>query len=135
MKKIYIRVGFTQAQKNELWERWRRDEQMKSIGRELCKPSSSIFNHIRSTGGFTPIPRRRAALTLSLTEREEISRGLVASQSIRSIAACYDGPPQRSAARLPATAGLHATVLRPLTSEHGNRPYGPSPVSWYCISA
>ena len=87
MKKKYVRVGFTQAQKNELWERWRRGEQMKSIGRELCKPSSSIFNHIRSTGGFTPIPRRRAALTLSLTEREEISRGLVAAQSIRSIAA------------------------------------------------
>ena len=87
MKKKYVRVGFTQAQNNELWERWRRGEQMKSIGRELCKPSSSIFNHIRSTGGFTPISRRRAALTLSLTEREEISRGLVAGQSIRSIAA------------------------------------------------
>jgi len=40
MKKKYVRVGFTQAQKNELWERWRRGEQMKSIGRELCKPSS-----------------------------------------------------------------------------------------------
>ena len=87
MKKKYIRVGFTPAQKKELWERWRRGEQMKSIGRELCKPSSSIFNHIRSTGGFTPIPRRRASLALSLAEREEISRGLVAGQSIRSIAA------------------------------------------------
>lgn len=36
MKKKYVRVGFTQAQKTELWERWRRGEQIKSIGRELC---------------------------------------------------------------------------------------------------
>lgn len=86
MKKKYVRVGFTPAQKKELWERWRRGEQMKSIGREICKPSSSIFNHIRSTGGFTPIVRRRAPAVLSLAEREEISRGLVAAQSIRSIA-------------------------------------------------
>ena len=86
MKKKYVRVGFTQAQKDELWKRWRRGEQMKSIGRELCKPSSSIFNHIRSTGGFTPIVKRRATLALSLTEREEISRGLVSGQSIRTIA-------------------------------------------------
>lgn len=86
MKKKYVRVGFTPAQKKELWERWRRGEQMKSIGREICKPSSSIFNHIRSTGGFTPIVRRRAPAVLSLAEREEISRGLVAGQSIRSIA-------------------------------------------------
>ena len=76
MKKKYVRVGFTQAQKDELWARWRRGEQMKSIGRELCKPSSSIFNHIRSTGGFTPIVRGRATLALSLAEREENHEGL-----------------------------------------------------------
>jgi len=86
MKKKYVRVGFTQAQKTELWERWRRGEQMKSIGREFGKPSSSIFKHIRSTGGFTPVVRRRALASLSLAEREDISRGLVAGQSIRSIA-------------------------------------------------
>ena len=86
MKKKYVRVGFTQAQKTELWERWRRGEQMKSIGREFGKPSSSIFKHIRSTGGFTPVNRRRSSASLSLAEREEISRGLVAGHSIRSIA-------------------------------------------------
>jgi len=85
MKKKYIRAGFTQAQKDELWELWRHDEQMKSIGRELCKPSSGIFNHIRSTGGFTPIVRQRATLAFSLAEREDISRGLLSGQSIREL--------------------------------------------------
>ena len=55
MTKKYVRVGFTSAQKTELWERWRSGEQMKSVGRELGKRSSSIFSHIRSTGG----PHRR----------------------------------------------------------------------------
>lgn len=86
MKKKYVRVAFMQAQKTELWERWRRGEQMKSIGREFGKPSSSIFKHIRSTGGFTPVERRRSRRSLSLAEREEISRGLVAEHSIRAIA-------------------------------------------------
>ena len=53
MKKKYMRIGFTQTQKNELWERWRRGKQMKSIGREFGTPSSGIFKHIRSTGSFS----------------------------------------------------------------------------------
>ena len=86
MRKKYVRVGFTPAQKHELWERWRRGEQMKSIGRVFGKPSSSIFKHIRSTGGFTPVERKRSRLALTLAEREEISRGLVAGDSLRFIA-------------------------------------------------
>ena len=86
MTKKYVRVGFTPAQKTELWERWRSGEQMKSIGRELGKRSSSIFSHIRSTGGFTPPVRKRSRLALSLAEREDISRGLVAGLSVRLIA-------------------------------------------------
>jgi IS30 family transposase len=86
MRKKYVRVGFTPAQKHELWERWRRGEQMKSIGRVFGKPSSSIFKHIRSTGGFTPVERKRSRLALTLAEREEISRGLVTGDSLRLIA-------------------------------------------------
>ena len=39
------------------------------------------------TGGLRPPERRRSRLSLTLAEREEISRGLVAGLSIRSIAA------------------------------------------------
>jgi len=93
MRKKYVRVGFTPAQKAELWERWRRGEQMKSIGRVFGKPSSSIFKHIRSTGGFTPVERKRAPLALTLAEREEISRGLVAGQTVRAIACALGRAP------------------------------------------
>lgn len=87
MKKKYHRVGFSAAQSAELWDRWRKGESLSAIGREFGKPSSSIFAHIRPTGGISPIPRRRSRLALTLAEREEISRGLAAGQSIRSIAA------------------------------------------------
>ncbi len=86
MRRKYIRVGFTAAQKTELWDRWQKGEGLKSIGRAFGKPSSSIFNHLRPTGGIRPGERRRSRLSLTVSEREEISRGIVAARSIRSIA-------------------------------------------------
>jgi IS30 family transposase len=80
MRRSYHRVGYTAAQSAELWERWKRGEGMKSIGRVFDKPSSCIFNHIRPSGGIKPAARRRSRLALTLAEREEISRGLVASE-------------------------------------------------------
>ena len=40
---MYHRVGFTAAQSAELWERWKKGEGLKSIGRAFGKPSSCIF--------------------------------------------------------------------------------------------
>jgi len=109
MRKKPIRAGFTPAQKRELWERWRRGEQMKSIGRELGKRSSSIFSHIRSTGGYSPVDRKRSELALTLAEREEISRSLVAGHSLRAIA--------RALGRAPST------ISREITRNGGRRRY------------
>ncbi len=87
MKSKYDRVGFTAAQKAELWERWQKGEGLKSIGRAFGKSSSSIYSHLAPYGGIRPPPRRRSRLALTLSDREEISRGIVAAQSIRAIAA------------------------------------------------
>jgi len=45
MKRRYHRVGFTAAQKTELWDRWQKGEGLKSIGRVFGKGSSSIYGH------------------------------------------------------------------------------------------
>jgi IS30 family transposase len=82
----YHRIGFTAAQSAELWERWKKGESLKSIGRALGKPSSCVFTHIRPSGGIMPPARRRSRLALTLAEREEISRGLVAGRPVRSMA-------------------------------------------------
>jgi hypothetical protein len=38
-----FRGGFTAAEKTELWDRWKRGESLKAIGRAFGKPSSSIY--------------------------------------------------------------------------------------------
>lgn len=59
---------------------------MSSIGRRFDRASSSIYPLLERTGGIRPSPRTRSRLALTLDEREEISRGLVAGHSLRSIA-------------------------------------------------
>jgi IS30 family transposase len=78
--------GFTAAEKTELWDRWQRGESLNAIGRAFGKPSSSIHFQVAPHGGIRPAPRRRSRMSLTLSEREEISRGLATHQSIRSIA-------------------------------------------------
>jgi DNA-binding CsgD family transcriptional regulator len=81
-----FRRGFTAAEKTELWERWQRGESLKAIGRAFGKPSSSIYNQVAPHGGIRPAPRRRSRLALTLSEREEISRGIAVHQSAQSMA-------------------------------------------------
>ena len=80
------RRGFTAAEKTELWDRWQRGESLKAIGRAFGKPSSSIYYQVAPHGGIRPAPRHRSRLALTLPEREEISRGIAAHQSARSLA-------------------------------------------------
>src|SRR6202162_374376 len=78
--------GFTAAEKTELWDRWKRGESLKAIGRAFGKESSSIYFLVAPHGGIRPAERRRSRLALTLAEREVISRGITAHQSARSIA-------------------------------------------------
>ena len=80
------RIFFTDKQKSEIWDRWQRGESMSSIGRRFDRGSSSIYPLLERTGGIRPPDRVRSRLALTLTEREEVSRGLRARQSLRSIA-------------------------------------------------
>ena len=44
--------GFTAAEKTELWDRWKRGESLKAIGRAFGKPSSSIYFLVAPHGGI-----------------------------------------------------------------------------------
>lgn len=59
---------------------------MHEIARLFDRGHGSIQKILRATGGIRPAVRKRSRLALTLVEREEISRGLVARQSIRFIA-------------------------------------------------
>jgi IS30 family transposase len=93
MKRKYHRVGFTALQSAELWERWKKGEGLHAIGRVLGKPHSCIFNHLRPSGGIKPPSRRRSRLALTLVEREDISRGLAAGRSVRTMAVALGRAP------------------------------------------
>jgi IS30 family transposase len=80
------RIYFSASQRAEIWDRWQAGESMKSIGRRFDRGSSSVFSVISPAGGIRPAERRRAPAVLSLSEREEISRGLSTQGSLRSIA-------------------------------------------------
>src|SRR5258707_1287546 len=78
--------GFTAAEKTELWDRWQRGESLKAIGRAFGKPPSSIYFQMAPHAGIRPPVRQRSRLALRLAGREEISRGITAHQSARSMA-------------------------------------------------
>jgi hypothetical protein len=78
------RIWFTARQRTELWERWRNGQSVADIARALGRRNKSgVYRLLALDGGIAPHVRRRAALTLRLAEREEISRGLAAGRSIR----------------------------------------------------
>jgi IS30 family transposase len=86
MKKYRQRTYYTEADKALMWDRWRKGESLHSIARHFDRHHPSIQRILAASGGIRPPPRRRSPLALSLAEREEISRGVVAGHSIRSIA-------------------------------------------------
>jgi IS30 family transposase len=84
---VTSRIRFTATQKAELWERWRKGQSAAAISRALERRNKTGVQAIVAFhGGIAPAPRRRAVLALRLEEREEISRGIVAGQSMRGIA-------------------------------------------------
>jgi len=78
----------SELEKVEIWDRFEAGEWQRSISRRLGRSPSSIRTHLLGSGFRRPVPGPEwSALRLSLTEREEISRGLAAGESMRCIAA------------------------------------------------
>jgi len=100
------RIKYTEEQKSEIWDRWKRGESLKAIGRVFDRPSSSIFVQLAPTGGIRPAPRKRSGIALTLSEREEISRGVAVGQSMRRIAATLDRAPSTISREVKRNGGL-----------------------------
>ncbi|MDE3169651.1 MAG: IS30 family transposase [Acidobacteriota bacterium] len=96
------------TQRTEIWSRWKSGQSLKEIGRAFGKPSSCIHCLLVPRGGIAPAARRRSRLSLTLAEREDISRGIARGSSIREIAKHLD----RAA----------STVSREV-ARHGGRPH------------
>jgi transposase, IS30 family len=109
MGKYLPRRYYSEADKALMWERWQKGDSLHTIGRLFERSHTAVRRILAETGGIRPPPRKRSRLALTLAEREEISRGIVADHSIRSIA--------RAVGRSPAT------VSRELRRNGGRQAY------------
>jgi IS30 family transposase len=80
------RIVYTDSQKALMWERWRKGETLQQIAKLFDRHHSSVRGVLEPSGGIRPAQRRRSDCALTLSEREEISRGVVEGRTIRSIA-------------------------------------------------
>jgi IS30 family transposase len=80
------RTYYTEEQKALIWDRWQQGDSIHDIARLFDRYHSSVQGIFARCGGIRPPIRRRSARSLTLAEREEISRGIAARRSLRSIA-------------------------------------------------
>jgi IS30 family transposase len=80
------RFKLSATQRTEMWSRWRSGQSLHEIGRAFDKSHVVIHFMLSQHGGITPAVRRRSPSTLTLAEREDISRGIASGSSIREIA-------------------------------------------------
>jgi IS30 family transposase len=84
--KYRTRIYYTEEQKAVMWDRWQKGDSLHAIARLFDRNHSSIQGIFSATGGVRPVRRTRSSIALSLSEREEISRGIASDESMRSIA-------------------------------------------------
>jgi IS30 family transposase len=101
------RCRLSPAEKIDIWSRWKCGQSQHEIGRACGRPHPTIRKILLPHGGIAPAARRRSRLSLTLAEREDISRGIASDSSIREIARLL----KRSA----------STVSREV-ARHGGRP-------------
>jgi IS30 family transposase len=103
------RPGMSNENRDLLWRMWAGGKSFSEISVAIGYPPGSVYTVVKQTGGYVPAPRRRRVSSLTLGEREEISRGLARGDSIRTIV--------RSLGRAPST------VSREVSRNRGRRTY------------
>ena len=101
------RLKYTKEVMSTVWDLYQQGNSLCSIARHFDRFSSSIYQRLAKTGGIRPPERKRRSLSLSLEEREEISRGLVAGLSIRTIAAQLGRSPSTISREIERNGGCH----------------------------
>ena len=86
---------------------WKAGDSISVIAKAVGSPAGSIFSILLPFGGVYQAPRRRRDIAITFAERDEISRGLATSESVRSIS--------RRLGRAPSTISREITRNRGAT--------------------
>ena len=119
------RIYYTESQKALMWERWKQGDSLQMIAQMFDRNHSSIQRILAETGGIRPAQRCRSKRALTPAEREEISRGLVVGQSLRSIAVRIHRAPStisREIRRNGGSAGFRANQADQAAWDRARRP-------------
>jgi len=115
----------TSEQKQVIAERAAAGVPSRQIAREIGRAHRTVHDYVEALRRRPPKPRCRSGRHLSMAEREEISRGLVAGQSLRSIAVGLDRSVStvcREVARNSGRRGYRATRAEDRAWVCGRRP-------------
>lgn len=108
-----------------MWERWKQGATLHQIGRLFDRPHTLIRVVLAETGGIRPLKRRRSKFALTLAERDEISRAVVAGHTVRSIAAKLGRAPSTVSREIKPNGGracYGATVADQAAGLRAHRP-------------
>jgi hypothetical protein len=107
------RFKLSEQQRSEMWSRWKAGQSLHEVGRAFGKDHVSIQFMLAQHGGIAPAVRRRSPLTLTLAEREEISRGIASGGSIREIAKGLQRAVSTVSREVVPPGGAHCAPGRP----------------------
>jgi IS30 family transposase len=116
---------YSRSVRSEMHRLWHAGESQNAIARALRVSRPGVTYVLRQAGGLPERPRHRSSRVLSLAEREEVSRGLTAGESFRSIAARIGRAPStvsREAARNGGRQRYRAVAADGRADERARRP-------------
>ena len=116
---------WTEQEQAAFWGRYRAGASVRSISRALGYSIGTLRTLIQTTGGRQPVLPRRSKRQLSVGEREEISRGIMAGHSCRTIAGSLGRAPStvsREVARNGGADGYRACHADRAAWQRARRP-------------
>lgn len=111
--------------KTAIWDGWTRGDSLSEIGRAVGRIPGAIFHVVRARGGIPPPPRWRSSRGLTISDREEISRGLAMGVSFRQLGVRLGRPTStvsREVGRHGGRRGYRAAVADGATWDLALRP-------------
>lgn len=116
---------FVANELEELWRHWSTCANVSEVARRLQRPIPSVYSVLRERGGIAPRARRQRLQSLSIVEREEISRQLALRAPLRAIARQLGRAPStisREVARNGGRDTYRAHTAQQRAAEQARRP-------------